>query len=247
MNIINYKMKRGTLKDTMLAILLLMGASLVVTACGDDDDIKVPDIKPTATGTMTDNDGNEYKWVRIGNLDWMAESFRGGESWIGQDYVTENGLIYTLYADNDEIAEERIQRLGNYYTYQQALDLCPEGWRLPSDEDWKQLEMTLGMSKSEADKTGWRNGAAQLLTQGTEGTGLNFGYAGQLATFFTASIEEYHVGDYGYFWSSTINTDVDSPCAFIRKISPAVPNKVERSATDMKYRYLSVRYCRDAR
>lgn len=247
MNIIIYKMKKWYLKKTILAILPLMAASLVFTACGDDDDIKIPDVKPSATGTMTDSDGNEYKWVRIGNLDWMAESFRGGESWIGQDYVSENGIMYTLYADNDEVAEERIQRLGNYYTYQQALDLCPEGWRLPTDDDWKQLEITLGMSKSEADKTGWRNGAAQLLTQGTEGTDLNFGYAGQLASYYTASIQEYHVGDYGYFWSSTINTEVESPCVFIRKISPAVPNKVERSATDMKYRYLSVRYCRDAR
>ena len=33
---------------------------------------------------------------------------------------------------------------------------CPTGWHLPSDDEWKQLEMHLGMSQSEADVTGWR-------------------------------------------------------------------------------------------
>ena len=95
--------------------------------------------------------------------------------------------------------------------------------------------------------TGWRTGAASLLTQGTEGTGLNFGFAGQLASYSKASISEYHIGDYGYFWSSTIDPDAAYESAFIRKITPAQPNKVQRVSTMTSYRYISVRYCRDAR
>jgi uncharacterized protein (TIGR02145 family) len=33
--------------------------------------------------------------------------------------------------------------------------VCPTGCHLPSDEEWKELEMYLGMSQAEADKTGW--------------------------------------------------------------------------------------------
>jgi len=33
---------------------------------------------------------------------------------------------------------------------------CPTGWHLPSDDEWKQLEMYLGMSQIEADATEWR-------------------------------------------------------------------------------------------
>ena len=212
-NMNNFK----TITAAGIYAMLLIVSSAIITSCGDDEE-NIPVVTPTATGTMTDNDGNEYKWVRIGNLDWMAESSRAGEPWYDQSYLTENGI-----------------------------ENCPEGWRLPTDDDWKQLEIALGMSPSEADKTGWRNGAASLLTQGTEGTGLNFGYAGQLASYSTASISEYHIGDYGYFWSSTIDPDAAYESAFIRKITPVQPNKVQRVSTMTSYRYISVRYCRDAR
>ena len=33
---------------------------------------------------------------------------------------------------------------------------CPEGWHLPSDEEWKQLEMYLGMSQEDFDRDGPR-------------------------------------------------------------------------------------------
>ena len=31
---------------------------------------------------------------------------------------------------------------GNLYTWEEALAACPEGWRLPTDEDWQNLETT---------------------------------------------------------------------------------------------------------
>ena len=235
-----------TITAASIYVVLLLFSPVVFVSCGEDEET-IPVVTPTATGTMTDNDGNEYRWVRIGNLDWMAESSRAGEPWYDQSYLTENGIENYFYTRDDEEAEQRLQTLGNYYTYYQALENCPDGWRLPTDDDWKQLEMTLGMSKEEADKTGWRTGAASLLTQGTEGTGLNFGFAGQLASYKTASISEYHIGDYGYFWSSTIDPDAVYESAFIRKITPAQPNKVQRVSTMTSYRYISVRYCRDAR
>ena len=34
--------------------------------------------------------------------------------------------------------------------------VCPSGWHLPSDAEWKQLEMYLGMTRQQADEYGWR-------------------------------------------------------------------------------------------
>ena len=34
--------------------------------------------------------------------------------------------------------------------------VCPTGWHMPSDDEWKELEMYLGMAKSEAFTTEWR-------------------------------------------------------------------------------------------
>ena len=34
--------------------------------------------------------------------------------------------------------------------------ICPDGWHIPSDEEFMELEMFLGMSESEANSTGNR-------------------------------------------------------------------------------------------
>lgn len=34
--------------------------------------------------------------------------------------------------------------------------VCPDGWHVPSDNEWKTLEKTLGMSQATADLAGWR-------------------------------------------------------------------------------------------
>lgn len=61
-----------------------------------------------------------------------------------------------------------VAQYGFLYSHQAALKAVPEGWRLPTDEDWKQLERTLGLSASEADMNeAWRGeGLATLLEQG---------------------------------------------------------------------------------
>ena len=47
---------------------------LVFSAC-EKDEHEVISIKPEATGVFVDTrDGHEYKWVRLGNLDWMVEN-----------------------------------------------------------------------------------------------------------------------------------------------------------------------------
>jgi len=37
-----------------------------------------------------------------------------------------------------------------------AQGICPDGWHMPSDNDWKELEINLGLTQSQADGTGWR-------------------------------------------------------------------------------------------
>ena len=66
----------------------------------------------------------------------MAENlaFAGSDSWC-YDNSVRNCRIY-----------------GRLYTWEAALTACPEGWELPGDEDWKQLEVFLGMSETEANE-----------------------------------------------------------------------------------------------
>lgn len=228
-------------KITYLLLLAVM-ALTSFTACSDDDTI--PEVTPTATGTMTDNDGNEYHWVRIGNLDWMAENYYGGPTWYNQKYVTENGLSQTLYADDDDIEAELCKQRGSFYTYQQAMDQAPDGWRLPTDEEWKQLEMALGMSRSAADSEGWRDGAGLFLTK-ADGF-FRLPLAGTIGAYSTAFADRYHDGDYGCYWTATKDTTKDAECVFIRKVMSNT-NKVQRVACKTIARWMQVRYVRDAK
>lgn len=227
---------------TIAATLCL---ALMLGSCGDDDNNPV--VKPTTQGTFTDANGSVYGWVRIGGLDWMTQSYHGGQTWYTQSGISENDFEFDLSTDNSEEVEDSLIKIrGNFYTLQQALDLCPDGWRLPTDDDWKQLEMALGMSSKEADKEGWRNGAGYLMQQTAEqGTGLAMLCPGEITSWITTVPSMYHEGDYGYYWTSTIDTTKEKEVAYIRVITP-VANKVERGTTTTKLNYLSVRYVRNA-
>jgi len=106
------------------------------------------------------------KAVKIGNQEWMAEdlsvtSFRNGvpipqaqseEQW--ELAAKEKGPAWCY---SDEALENRIV-LYNWYAANHPYGLAPEGWHVPSDKEWKSLEISLGMSQSEADEGGynWR-------------------------------------------------------------------------------------------
>ena len=61
-----------------------------------------------------------------------------------------------------------VAKNGFLYTFAAAQKVAPKGWRLPTDEDWKKLERTLGLPAAEADlDEAWRGeGLATLLSVG---------------------------------------------------------------------------------
>ncbi len=116
------------------------------------------------TGTVTDIDDNTYQTVKIGNQWWMAENlkvthYRNGEAItrINNNTVwsamTEGA--YCFY-DNDDNNGDTYGVLYNWYAVNDNRNIAPEGWHVPTDEEWKELEMYLGMSESDANATGWR-------------------------------------------------------------------------------------------
>ena len=173
----------------------------------------------TVTTTVTDIDGNVYQTVTIGTQEWMAENLKVTHYRNGDPipHVTDGGTWSGLYSgayceyDNDGGNVSTYGRLYNWYAVDDSRNIAPEGWHVPTDEEWKQLEMYLGMSQSEADDTGYRgtDEGGKLKESGTTHWDHNTGATNESG--FTAlpgggrgSGGYFHyMGSYAYFWSST--------------------------------------------
>ena len=105
---------------------------------GNDTVTKLHYITIKETGTFVDSrDGKTYKTTKIGTQWWMAENLA---------YNVGDGC----WAYNND--ESNVATYGRLYIWEAAQAACPSGWHLPSENEWKQLEMAIGMSQSETDK-----------------------------------------------------------------------------------------------
>lgn len=231
-------------------IVYVLLAGVVFCACNDDN--QLPVVTPSASGTFTDErDGAEYGWIRLGNQEWMTSNLKYGEPYYEQEY--EGGFVDNVGEPQDvdtmEAAfdyEGDIEKNGNLYTWGQALEAAPAGWRLPTDEDWQQLEQFLGMSQGEAVLEGWRGeGVATLMRQGEGGTGLQLSLSGYVCLSGSTQSLTLYNGDFGYFWTATKKKDEAQTATFVyfRKIFGPI-NTVYRGITPLN-QLMRVRCVRD--
>ncbi|MFN8209178.1 MAG: fibrobacter succinogenes major paralogous domain-containing protein [Bacteroidales bacterium] len=118
----------------------------------------------TGTAPLTDIDGNSYQTIAIGSQIWMIQNLKttkyndGTPIPIEPNYSTWFSLKTPAYCwyNNDSASYKKLYgALYNYYTVA-TNKLCPTNWHVPSDAEWKALEMFIGMSGVQADGTSWR-------------------------------------------------------------------------------------------
>lgn len=161
----------------------------------------------SGTDQMEDADGNLYNTVLIGNQYWMAENLNVGTMVNGTTEQTNNAVREKYCYDNNQnnCATDgglyQWDEIMQYSTTEGASGLCPNGWHLPTDTEWKTLEITLNMSQEDADLFGWREGdqGIQLKAGGTSG------FDALLAGARTANGGFGTRGSHAYFWTSTEN------------------------------------------
>lgn len=84
---------------------------------------------------LDERDGEIYCTVKIGSQTWMAENLR----YVGKAGVAADDVGSFAYGE----VERNVGKFGRLYTWDAALQVAPEGWRLPSDEDWDELSRYL--------------------------------------------------------------------------------------------------------
>jgi len=153
----------------------------------------------TGDGVLVDVEGNTYKTVKIGNQEWMAENLQVTRYQNG-DHIqcieddrkwerTKTGA-YCFYGDDSDKTV-----LYNWYAVNDNRKLAPEGWRIPTQNDWQLLKDYLGDQSAEKLKStvGWkddRNGNDY------------YGFAAFPFGVRTSNSYYMHEGIFTSFWSS---------------------------------------------
>jgi uncharacterized protein (TIGR02145 family) len=148
---------------------------------------------------VTDIDGNAYTIQKIGEQQWIGENLRVTHAPDGfpiENYVYNNDT--TLAAQYGRLYTWNAAMNGS--TQEGAQGICPDGWHIPTDEEFKQLEMTLGMTQSEANMINtWRGSPAGTLLKAGGGSGYEAQLSGKRTPGGTFSTR----GTMEYMWTST--------------------------------------------
>jgi len=176
----------------------------------------------TFTTKVADADGNLYNTVKIGNQVWMVENLKTTKYNDNTTIplVTDNTEWTTLttaaysWADNNEAQYKDLYgAFYNWYAVETG-KLCPSGWHVPTDADFKTLEMSLGMTQVQADASEWRGTDQGKKMKNT--TGWASGGNGTNASGFSAMPSGYrayatgasdNLGTLCYLWTANQSND----------------------------------------
>lgn len=137
------------------------------------------------------------KEIRIGEQIWSAENLAltmdkdGKELVLGTDY---------FYPNNDE---NNVAACGLLYTWEAAMRVVPEGWHLPSAEEWDELiNHVNNKAKALAATTGWRSSTTYCTAGNEKILNNDTGFSALPAGCYDMDCF-YGFGFLACFWSST--------------------------------------------
>ena len=124
-------------------------------------------------------------------------------------------ILQRTQEHSDKFAQNFTKEGGYFYTLDGAKAAVPEGWRIPSDEDWKKLEAALGMASDLDVMNAWRGiNAGDYLKVGGEAQ-FNAIYTGCNAWVYNKDASNYWVNNEysAYFWCSdeTTRVEIETP------------------------------------
>lgn len=154
----------------------------LLTSCNKETN----EVKPLEYSSVTDVDGNTYKTVKIGNQWWMCENLKVAHYNDGSAInLIDISALDSTWSKAEEgsycfINDSIYGKLYNYYAVADNRKLAPEGWHIPSDEEWQIMEKSIGMTDVEVANLAWRgtNEAEKLVVKYSIGwpqTSLLFG------------------------------------------------------------------------
>ena len=164
----------------------------------------------TISGFCVDIDGNEYATVIIGNQVWMSENlkvtkYRDGTAiptgLSNSEWENTTSGAYAVY-DNNETHADTYGYLYNWYAVDDSRNIAPDGWHVPTDDEWTTLTDYLGGTSVAGGKmketgTSHWNSPNTGATNESGFTAFPGGYRLDNDGYYGS------IGSFGYFWSSS--------------------------------------------
>ena len=175
---------------------------------------------PWVCGNPISYEGQNYTTVQIGTQCWMSENLNVGTRIDGVDNQTDNSIL-EKYCYADDLSNCSIygglyqwNELMQYVSIDGAQGICPVDWHVPTNDEFKTLEMYLGMSQMEANQGGWRGtnegsklaGNEVLWVDGNLDSNAGFGESGFNLIpggWRHANTSFFSIAENGYLWLST--------------------------------------------
>jgi len=169
------------------------------------------------SGVFTDSrDGQTYKWVKIKTQIWMAQNLNYNAS--GQCY---------------DDTPANCEKYGRLYKWEDAMQVCPDGWHLPTRAEWNTLISTVGSDagkKLRSTSSDWKDGA------GTDDYGFGALPGGRLTSKFE------YINIEGGWWTSTESDANHSYEKYMRTGSDVRESSYADLAKTNQYSVRCVRY-----
>jgi len=210
---------------------------------------------PTEFLFEDERDETSYKGAIIGTQSWMIENLKYLPSvnpTIDESATEAHYYVYNYDGSNIEEAKatDNYSTNGVLYNLSAALEACPNGWHLPTDDDFKTLEAYLGMNESDLDGTSLRisgNVGESLKSQtgwystynGTNSSGFNALPSGRIGPIRRAFDG---IGDQTFFWTAS---PVDANKTWGRYLGSDNTEDVDRISLE-NHQGASVRCVKDA-
>ncbi|NQU35592.1 MAG: fibrobacter succinogenes major paralogous domain-containing protein [Bacteroidetes bacterium] len=143
----------------MKNFIYLIFLTFSILSCADSvsEDENVNDFTKDSGTFIDERDGNEYKWVKIGDQVWIAENLK----YLPYTYFTREDqpltaayFVYDYFGASVEEAKatENFEKYGVLYNYMATLEACPAGWHVPTDDDWEELAEYISSQNGDYNK-----------------------------------------------------------------------------------------------
>lgn len=208
--------------------------------------LETPWLNPSLPyGVVTDIEGNTYATIWIGTQVWMAENLRTATYANGNPIpnVTDdttwtqlNSGAWSHYANNPT-NDSVYGKLYNWYAVADSVNICPTGWHVPTDTEWRDLSEHLGG----ADVAGVKMKTTSLWNAPNRGANNNAGFSGLPGGVRSSEGGNFALlGQWGLWWSASEKSVDYAWLYYLRNVN----EEVRWNGYDKRYGF-SVRCVRD--